>query len=103
MCTSQGGQAGIGAEDWAWEGMASAVQIRYLERDRGVQFEHPYLSSQFAAWTRYFDHPKFGLIARLAIVEDEPAEELDQDEGLLPDLLPGSAQTLPDAPEPETR
>ena len=54
--------------------------------------------------TRYFDHPKFGLIARLTLVEDDPAEELDSDnEGLLPDLLPGSAQTLPDAPEPETR
>jgi len=57
MCTSQGGQAGIGAEDWAWEGMASAVQIRYLERVRGVRFEHPYTSNARAAWVRYFDHP----------------------------------------------
>ena len=37
--------------------MASAVQIRYLERARGVTFEHPYKNPQFAAWTRYFDHP----------------------------------------------
>ena len=36
MCTSLGGQPGIGSTDWAWEGMASAVQIRYLERARGV-------------------------------------------------------------------
>lgn len=57
MCTSLGGQPGIGSTDWAWEGMASAVQIRYLERARGVTFEHPYKNPQFAAWTRYFDHP----------------------------------------------
>ncbi|MEO0558335.1 MAG: hypothetical protein AAF170_09140 [Bacteroidota bacterium] len=56
-CVRRGGQAKIGAEDWAWEGMSSAVQIRYLERDRTVQFQHPYRSSRFAAWTRYFDHP----------------------------------------------
>ncbi len=38
--------------------------------------------------TRYFDHPKFGLIARLTLVEE--AESVT-DPALLPDLLPGNA------------
>lgn len=37
--------------------------------------------------TRYFDHPKFGLIARLTLVEDPEPE--DENPALLPDLLPG--------------
>ena len=56
MCSSVGGQD-VGAEDWLWEGMASAVQIRYMERVRGIRFEHPYTSNARAAWVRYFDHP----------------------------------------------
>lgn len=57
MCTSIGGQADIGSTDWAWEGMAAAVQIRYLERSRGITYEHPFHGGSRAAWVRYFDHP----------------------------------------------
>ena len=39
--------------------------------------------------TRYFDHPKFGLIARLTLVEEEQQPE-DADPRFLPDLLPGN-------------
>jgi len=53
--------------------------------------------------TRYFDHPKFGLIARLALVENDPDAEFDDDgEGLLPDLLPAGLNDE-DAPEPQSR
>lgn len=42
--------------DWIVEGMASAVQIRWLERSKGP-WGHPFKGSDRAAWVRYFDQP----------------------------------------------
>ena len=39
---------------------------------------------------RYFDHPKFGLLAKLTLIEDEPIEDTDESV-----LLPGATAVSP--------
>lgn len=43
--------------------------------------------------TRYFDHPRFGLIARLTLVKAPDPD--DEDSRFLPDLLPGTVDPEP--------
>lgn len=43
--------------------------------------------------TRYFDHPRFGLIARLTLVKAPDPD--DEDSRFLPDLLPGTVDQEP--------
>lgn len=45
------------ADQWLTEGTAAYVQIRWLERLKGITYGHPFKGSPRAAWVRYFDQP----------------------------------------------
>lgn len=43
--------------DWFIEGTAAAVQIHWIERQKGIRYGHPFKGSDRAAWVRHFDQP----------------------------------------------
>ena len=50
---------GLKETDLSWfvEGSAAMVQVRWLEREKGAKWGHPFKGSHRAGWVRHFDQP----------------------------------------------